>query len=200
MLLKFWLVLIQTVRPSSAWISFSSSLARGYLTIEKIPIFIGLIVLYGLFHKVNVFDEFIEGAKENLSVGIGILPSLIAMITAIGMFKASGGMEMIASLLKPLTDILGFPSECLPLAVMRPVSGSGALAVYESILESVHPDSFAGRVASVILGSTETTFYTLAVYYGATNVKNTRHSLVSSLTADFTGFIFSALTVRLIMR
>ena len=165
-----------------------------------IPIFIGLIVLYGLLHKVNVFDEFIEGAKENLSVGIGILPSLIAMITAIGMFKASGGMEMIASLLKPLTDFLGFPSECLPLAVMRPVSGSGALAVYESILESVHPDSFAGRVASVILGSTETTFYTLAVYYGATKVKNTRHSLVSSLTADLTGFIFSTLTVRLIMR
>ena len=92
------------------------------------------------------------------------------------------------------------PERMSPLAVMRPISGSGALAVYESILESVHPDSFAGRVASVILGSTETTFYTLAVYYGATNVKNTRHSLVSSLTADLTGFIFSALTVRLIMR
>lgn len=165
-----------------------------------IPVFIGIIILFGLFRKVKVFDEFIEGAKENLSVGIGILPSLIAMITAIGMFKASGGMEIIAQLLKPLTDFLGFPGECLPLAIMRPVSGSGALAVYESILENVHPDSFAGRVASVILGSTETTFYTLAVYYGATNVKNTRHSLASSLTADFTGFVFSALTVRLLLR
>lgn len=165
-----------------------------------IPVFIGIIILYGLFRRVKVFDEFIEGAKENLAVGIGILPSLIAMITAIGMFKASGGMEIIAQLLKPLTDFLGFPGECLPLAIMRPVSGSGALAVYESILANVHPDSLAGRVASVILGSTETTFYTLAVYYGATNVKNTRHSLVSSLTADFTGFIFSALTVRLILR
>lgn len=165
-----------------------------------IPIFIAVIILYGLLHKVNVFDEFIEGARENLSVGVGILPSLIAMITAIGMFKASGGMEMLAALLDPLTRLLGFPSDCLPLAVMRPISGSGALAVYESILENVHPDSFAGRVASVILGSTETTFYTLAVYYGATNVKNTRHSLVSSLTADFTGFVFSAFTVRLILR
>lgn len=170
------------------------------LTNLIIPLFIGMIVLYGLFRKVKVFDEFIEGARESLSVGIGILPSLIAMITAIGMFKASGGMDIIVQLLKPLTDFLGFPEECLPLAVMRPVSGSGALAVYESILENVHPDSFAGRVASVILGSTETTFYTLAVYYGATNVKNTRHSLVSSLTADMTGFIFSALTVRLFLR
>lgn len=165
-----------------------------------IPFFIAVIILYGLLNKVNVFDEFIEGARENLSVGVGILPSLIAMITAIGMFKASGGMELIAFLLDPITDFLGFPNECLPLAIMRPVSGSGALAVYESILENVHPDSFAGRVASVILGSTETTFYTLAVYYGATNIKNTRHSLVSSLTADFTGFVFSALTVRVIMR
>ena len=170
------------------------------ITSYIIPVFIGIIILYGLLHKVNVFDEFIEGAKENLGVGIGILPSLIAMITAIGMFKASGGMEIIAQLLKPLTGFLGFPGECLPLAIMRPVSGSGALAVYESILENVHPDSFAGRVASVILGSTETTFYTLAVYFGATNVKDTRHSLVSSLTADFTGFVFSALTVRLFLQ
>lgn len=165
-----------------------------------IPVFIGIIILYGLFNKVSVFDEFIEGARENLKVGIGILPSLIAMITAIGMFKASGGMELIALLLRPVTEFLGFPQECLPLAIMRPISGSGALAVYESILETVHPDSFAGRVASVILGSTETTFYTLAVYYGATKVKNTRHSLVSSLTADLTGFIFSVLTVRLFLR
>ena len=144
-----------------------------------IPVFIGIIILYGLLNKVSVFDEFIEGARENLKVGIGILPSLIAMITAIGMFKASGGMELIALLLRPVTEFLGFPQECLPLAIMRPISGSGALAVYESILESV---------------------YTLAVYYGATKVKNTRHSLVSSLTADFTGFIFSVMTVRLFLR
>ena len=163
-----------------------------------IPVFIGLIIIYGCIKKVDVFDEFLSGARENLQTGVDILPSLIAMITAIGMFKASGAMELLAKAMSPVTEFLGFPSECLPLAIMRPVSGSGALAVFETILNEVHPDSFAGRVASVILGSTETTFYTIAVYYGAANIKNTRHTLVSALSADFTGFIVSVLTVRLI--
>lgn len=163
-----------------------------------IPLFIGLIIIYGCIKKVDIFDEFLSGARENLKTGVDILPSLIAMITAIGMFKASGAMELLAKAMSPVTEFLGFPSECLPLAIMRPVSGSGALAVFETILSEVHPDSFAGRVASVILGSTETTFYTIAVYYGAANIKNTRHTLVSALSADFTGFIVSVLTVRLI--
>lgn len=163
-----------------------------------IPLFIGLIIINGCIKKVDIFDEFLSGARENLKTGVDILPSLIAMITAIGMFKASGAMELLAKAMSPVTEFLGFPSECLPLAIMRPVSGSGALAVFETILSEVHPDSFAGRVASVILGSTETTFYTIAVYYGAANIKNTRHTLVSALSADFTGFIISVLTVRLI--
>lgn len=163
-----------------------------------IPVFIGLIIIYGCIKKVDIFDEFLSGARENLKTGVDILPSLIAMITAIGMFKASGAMELLAEVMSPVTEFLGFPSECLPLAIMRPISGSGALAVFETILSEVHPDSFAGRVASVILGSTETTFYTIAVYYGAANIKNTRHTLVSALSADFTGFIVSVLTVRLI--
>lgn len=163
-----------------------------------IPLFIGLIIIYGCIKKVDIFDEFLSGARENLKTGVDILPSLIAMITAIGMFKASGAMELLAKAMSHVTEFLGFPSECLPLAIMRPVSGSGALAVFETILSEVHPDSFAGRVASVILGSTETTFYTIAVYYGAANIKNTRHTLASALSADFTGFIISVLTVRLI--
>lgn len=162
-----------------------------------IPVFIALVILYGCLKKVKVFEEFTAGAKSNLRTGIEILPTLIAMLTAIGMFKASGAMDIIADFLSPITDFLGFPDECLPLAVIRPVSGSGALAVFESILEDVHPDSFAGRVASVILGSTETTFYTIALYCGATNIRKTRHTLVPALTADFAGFIFSVLTVRL---
>lgn len=167
------------------------------MTDYVIPIFIAAIIIFGSVKKVEIFSEFTNGAMESLKSGIDILPSLIAMITAIGMFKASGAMEILAQLLSPVTSFLGFPEECLPLAIMRPVSGSGALAVFQSILEDVHPDSFAGRVASVILGSTETTFYTIAVYYGAAGIKNTRHTLVSALTADFTGFIISALTVRL---
>lgn len=164
-----------------------------------IPFFIALIMVIGLIKRIDVFVEFTEGAKENLKAAFEVLPALIALMTAIGMFKASGALEVISAAISPITGFLGFPEECIPLAIIRPVSGSGALAVFESILNDVSPDSFAGRVASVIIGSTETTFYTIAVYYGITNVKKTRHAVVSSLTADLTGFIISALTVRLIL-
>ena len=164
-----------------------------------IPVFIALIMVIGLAKRVDVFSEFTDGAKENLKSAFDVLPALIALMTAIGMFKASGGLEIISSAIAPLTEFLGFPRECIPLALIRPVSGSGALAVFESILTEVSPDSFAGRVASVVIGSTETTFYTIAVYYGITNVKKTKHAISSSLTADLTGFILSALTVRLIL-
>lgn len=164
-----------------------------------IPVFIALIMAAGLVKRIDVFGEFTEGAKENLRSAFDVLPALIALMTAIGMFKASGGLDVISQFISPLTELLGFPKECIPLAIIRPISGSGALAVFESILCDVSPDSFAGRVASVIVGSTETTFYTVAVYYGITKVKKTRHAIASSLTADFTGFIISALTVRLLL-
>lgn len=164
-----------------------------------IPAFIALIMIIGLAKRVDVFGEFTDGAKENLKSAFEILPALIALMTAIGMFKASGGLELISAAIAPITEFLGFPRECIPLALIRPVSGSGALAVFESILTEVSPDSFAGRVASVVIGSTETTFYTIAVYYGITKVKKTKHAIASSLTADLTGFILSALTVRLIL-
>lgn len=164
-----------------------------------IPVFIALIMAVGLAKRVDVFGEFTDGAKENMKSAFDVLPALIALMTAIGMFKASGGLEIISSIIAPVTEFLGFPRECIPLALIRPVSGSGALAVYESILTEVSPDSFAGRVASVVIGSTETTFYTIAVYYGITRVKKTRHAIASSLTADLTGFILSALTVKLIL-
>lgn len=164
-----------------------------------IPFFIAAIMIIGLVKKVDVFDEFTEGAKENLKAAVSVLPALVALMTAIGMFKSSGALEFISSAISPLTSFLGFPEKCIPLAIIRPVSGSGALAVFESILTDVSPDSFAGRVASVIIGSTETTFYTIAVYYGITKVKKTRQALPASLAADFTGFILSALTVRIIL-
>ena len=162
-----------------------------------LPIFIGLILIIGLFKRVDVFSEFIAGAKQNLKVGVEILPTLIALMTAIGMFKASGGLELITTAVTPVINRLGFPAECVALALIRPISGSGALAVFESILSDCGPDSLAGRVASVMLGSTETTFYTIAVYYSVTKIKKTRHTLLCSLSGDLTGFIFSALLVRL---
>ncbi len=163
-----------------------------------IPLFISVIIFAGLVKKVKVFEEFTDGAYESLKSTIGILPSLIAMITAVEMFKASGALEIIINLLTPITELLGFPIECLPLVIMRPISGSGTLAVYDSMLETVPVDSLAERVASVIMGATDTSFYTIALYYSVTKIKNTRHTLVSSLSADFTGFIISLLTVLLL--
>lgn len=162
-----------------------------------IPIFLGALIIYALYKKVDVFNEFKEGAWENIKVAVEILPTLLAIILAISVFKASGAIQLISSFLSPVTNFLGFPSECVELALIRPVSGSGAIAVFEDILKSNGPDSYQGRVASVLLGSTETTFYTIALYFSATKIKKTRQTLAASLTADFTGFIISALTVRL---
>jgi spore maturation protein B len=164
-----------------------------------IPVLIALIIVAGFVKKVDIFNEFIDGAGESLRVGVGILPALIALMTAIGMFKASGALGAITDIIAPAATLIGFPPEALPLALIRPISGSGALATYETILTEVSPDSFAGRVASVMMGASETTFYTVAVYYGATKVTKTRHTIAACLTSDITAFIFSALTVNLLM-
>ncbi len=157
------------------------------------------ICIFGIIKKVDVFNEFILGAWENIKISVEILPPLIALMLSINMFRASGAIDLISTALNPITTFLGFPSECVPLALVRPVSGSGALAVYQSIISENHPDGFIGRVASVLMGSTETTFYTIAVYYGVIKIKKTKQTLIASLSADFTGFVFSALMVRLIL-
>ena len=164
-----------------------------------IPIFVAFVLIFAVFKKVDVFKEFTKGAKENLGIGLDILPSLVFLLLAIEMFKASGALQALVSLLSPIASVFGIPADCLPLALMRPVSGSGALSILSTTLQSNHPDSFVGRVASVLMGSTETTFYTIAVYFGATKVKKTRHALVSSLAGDFTALIMSSLTVSLLL-
>lgn len=155
------------------------------------------VFLYGVFKKVDVFAAFTEGAKENLKIAIGLLPTLVFLSLGVGTLRASGALEALSRLASPLTEFLGFPAECFSLAILRPISGSGALAILENILEDCGPDSFAGRVASVLMGSTETTFYTIAVYFGATKIKKTRHALGSALAGDISAFILSALAVRL---
>lgn len=167
------------------------------LTAFFIPAVICLILVHGLVKGVDVFSEFVDGARENLKVAADILPALIALVTAVGMFSASGALDLVSSLISHVTTPLGFPEACIPLALIRPISGSGAIAVYESILSQNAPNSTTARIASVLLGSTETTFYTIAVYYGAANIKKTGHTAAAALTADFAGMVFSALTVRL---
>ena len=163
-----------------------------------IPIVMSGILLYGLYRNVDVFGSFLDGAKEGLMTSFRIMPALVALMTAVGMFKASGALDVMTYFLSPLASLLHLPREVIPLAILRPISGSGAMAIFQDILNSHGPDSIIGRVASVMQGSTETTFYTIAVYYGATKVSKTRHTLPSALTGDFVGFMMSAITVQLL--
>lgn len=164
-----------------------------------IPLLVLIIFAYGFFKKINVFDSFISGAKANLKVGVEILPSLILLMLAVGMLRASGALDAFTQLISPFMEAIGFPAECVPLAILKPVSGSGALTILESIFNSNSPDSFAGKVASVMAGSTETTFYTLAVYFAATKIKNTRFALGSALLGDLTAILLSCIVVRMIL-
>ena len=162
-----------------------------------IPGTIAFILCFGLFKKANVFEIFLDGAKEGISTSIRIMPALIALMTCVGMFKASGALDILTDLLSPLADLLSFPKEDIPLALLRPISGSGSLVIFEDILSTHGADSLAGRVASVLQGSTETTFYTIAVYFSAAKVFETRYTLFCALAADLTGFIMSSVCVNL---
>lgn len=163
-----------------------------------IPIIIISILFIGITRRVDIVDEFITGAKENLKTAVDILPNLILLMTAIGMFTSSGACEHICNFLSPITERLGFPKECLTLALIRPISGSGALSVLENILNTNPPESFTAKTACVLMGSTETTFYTITVYYGAIKAKVPKAVISASLFADFTGFVLSPLILRLL--
>lgn len=162
-----------------------------------VPILITVILGTGLLRRVNVYDAFVEGAKDGLVTLFRIFPSLLGLITSVAMLRASGALDLLCSFLNPLTSALGVPSEVVPLMLMRPVSGSGALAVVTDIFKNLSPDSFAGLCASVMMGSTETTFYTIAVYYGSVGITKIRHTLKAALIADLVGMIGSVIAVRL---
>lgn len=162
------------------------------------PIIILTIFTVAIFNKTDIFDSFCEGAKEGLKTSFDILPSLILLMTCIGALKNSGCLNHLSNLLSPITDFFGFPAECTPLVLIRPLSGSGALSVFDKLIAEYGPDSNIGRVAATLMGSTETTFYTLAVYFGAVKIKKSRYALPCSLTADLTGWIAASVAVRLI--
>ncbi|MGN1315953.1 MAG: spore maturation protein [Acutalibacteraceae bacterium] len=164
-----------------------------------LPGLVVLIIVHGAFKGINVFDEFIQGAKSGLKTVFDIIPSLIALLLCVNMLRSSGGLDVVCSLLSPASDFLGIPREITPLAILSPISGSGALGMYENILKEFGPDSYIGRCASVIMGSTETTFYAITLYYGSINIKKTRHTLPSALCADFTSFILSPRFINLFL-
>ena len=163
-----------------------------------VPLLLVGVGAFALSRRVDIFSAMVKGAKDGLGVAVGILPGLVALLTAVYMLRASGAMEAAAELLSPLFELLGIPSECAALMLLRPVSGSGALAIGAEIMETYGTDSFIGRCAAVMLGSTETSFYVIAVYFGATGIKKSRHAVPAALMADLAGFIMAALSVRLI--
>jgi spore maturation protein SpmB len=150
---------------------------------------------------VRVYEVFVEGAKEGFQVAIKIIPYLVAILVAVGMFRASGALEAMVGLLGPWTSKIGLPAEALPMALLRPLSGSGAYGVLASIINdpAIGPDSYAGYLVSTLQGSTETTFYVLAVYFGAVQVRKVRHTMAAALTADAAGIIFAVIACTLLL-
>ena len=163
-----------------------------------IPELFLLIILYGLWKKTDVFSAFLQGASQGLADAVEIFPALLALMTAIAVFKASGALEILSYAAGPLLTSVGLPREVFPLVLLRPLSGSGALVIFQDILNSCGADSYPGRVASVMQGSTETTFYTIALYLGSAKITKTRHCVPSALAADISGMIISGLAVRLL--
>jgi len=162
-----------------------------------IPLLLAVTAVYGMGRRVDVYGALTHGAEEGLAVLLRIVPALVGLLTAVSMFRASGAMEWFSGLCSPLLEAVGIPPETAPLMLIRPVSGSGALAVASDLINTYGPDSYIARVAAVMLGSTETTFYTIAVYFGSAGIHRTRHTIPSALAADLTGFLASALAVRL---
>jgi spore maturation protein B len=162
-----------------------------------IPVLLAAVAVCGVGRRVDVYAALTHGAEEGLTVLLRIVPALVGLLTAVSMFRASGAMEWLSALCAPLLEAVGVPPETTPLMLIRPVSGSGALAVATDLMTTYGPDSYPGRVAAVMLGSTETTFYTIAVYFGSAGIHRTRHTIPAALTADLTGFIASAFAVRL---
>ena len=164
-----------------------------------VPLMFAAVLIYGVCTKTDVFTEFAEGVKEGLRTVYDIFPSLFCLVVTVGVFRASGGAELLTDLTAPLLSAIGFPPECGTLLILRPFSGSGSVAIFEQILTDRGPDSFPGRVASVLLGSSETTFYTLSVYFAAVKAKKTRYALAAALIGDLTCAIVSSAAVRLLL-
>jgi len=163
-----------------------------------IPVLMLAIIGHGWYKKVKVYEVFTEGAKEGFTVAVKIIPFLVAILVAIGAFRSSGALDLLTSLLAPVTSWIGMPGEVIPMALMRPLSGSGAMGIVSELINTYGADSMIARMAAVMEGSTETTFYILAVYFGSVGVKVTRHALPAALTADLAGIIAAVVVTQVV--
>lgn len=163
-----------------------------------VPAIICLVALYGQHRNVDVYHALVEGAGDGLKVLLRITPALVALLTSVYMLRASGALELLANVLSPWLEWVGLPAELLPLMLVRPISGSAALGVGAELIQTYGPDSELGRIAAVMLGSTETTLYTAAVYFGSVGVVRTRYAVPAALCADLAGFLAAAWSVRML--
>jgi spore maturation protein SpmA len=167
------------------------------VSLLAIPFLLAFFPLYAALRRIAVYEEFVDGAKEGFNVAVRIIPYLVAMLMAIGMFRGAGGIDLLTRFLKPALEFVHFPSELVPIALMRPLSGSGTLALFIDLVK-LGPDSLVVRMAGTIYGSTETTFYVIAVYFGAVGVQRTRHAVPAGLIADAVGVTASVFICRLV--
>ncbi|WP_346206375.1 spore maturation protein [Caldifermentibacillus hisashii] len=167
------------------------------ISLWMIPILIGFILIHGTWKKVPTYETFIEGGKEGIKIAISIIPFLVGMLVAISIFRASGALEFFVGLLRPVLERIGVPPEIIPLAILRPISGNAALGVTSDLIATYGPDSFIGRLASVMQGSTDTTIYILTVYFGAVGIKKMGDALKIGLMADLIGYIASIIVVTI---
>ena len=163
-----------------------------------IPLLFISIPVIGYIRGVKVYETFVEGAKEGFNVAIKIIPYLVAILSAIGIFRASGAMKIFTNIFSPITNLIGMPSEVFPLAIIRPMSGSGSIGLATELMKTHGPDSFIGELSSVMVGCTETTFYVLAVYFGYVGVKKARHAVAAGLIADAAGVLAALFICKLL--
>lgn len=168
------------------------------LSVWAIPAILLIVPIIGYVRKVKVYEAFIEGAGEGFHTAIRILPCLVAMLIAISIFRASGAMDACVAWLKPLLSALGVPADLVPLAIMRPLSGSGSLGLATELLNTYGPDSLIGQIASTVLASTDTTFYVLTVYFGAVGLSNPRYAVLVGLSGDIASFLASVYICKLL--
>jgi spore maturation protein B len=168
------------------------------ISIWAIPVFLIGIPLYGAARGVKVYESFVEGAKEGFQIAVRIIPYLVAILVAVGMLRGAGGIDLLVGWLDPVLARIGIPAEIVPLGIMRALSGSGSLGIVTELVKTHGPDSFIARLAASIYGSTETTFYVLAVYFGAVGIKKPRHAVLAGLIADLASLIAAVVVCRLV--
>lgn len=164
-----------------------------------LPVAVGIILTVGMIKRVNILDSFIEGAVEGLHTIYMIIPTITALVVAVEMLQKSGAIESLCSFIEPVAKVLGFPKEIVPMSVLRPVSGSGSTAILINVYENYGPDSLVGNIASVLAGSTETTFYAITMYYGSVGITKTRHTLLVGLCADFTALVCAVYLTKILV-